>query len=122
MRPLVAHCHLDQKRDDWYHVTMKMVRSKITTARTATTRTATGKIITGNRVGAAEFKARCLELMDQVAATGNAMVITKRGQPVARLVPVSPPRPKSLVGALRGHIRIKGDIVGPLGIEWEASR
>ncbi|MGH7335691.1 MAG: type II toxin-antitoxin system Phd/YefM family antitoxin [Candidatus Rokuibacteriota bacterium] len=72
-------------------------------------------------VGAAQFKARCLKLMDQVAATGNPLVITKHGKPVARLVPIAR-RPASVVGALRGHIRIKGDIVAPLGVRWEALR
>jgi len=72
-------------------------------------------------VGAAQFKARCLKLMDQVAATGNPVVITKHGKPVARLVPIAR-RPASAVGALRGHIRIMGDIVAPLGVRWEASR
>lgn len=72
-------------------------------------------------VGAAVFKARCLELMDRVAATGNAIVITKRGKPVARLAPVASRR-RSLVGALKGHIRISGDIVAPLDVPWDAGR
>lgn len=74
-------------------------------------------------VKAAEFKAKCLDLMDQVAASGNPVTITKRGKPVARLVPVLQ-RPKSLFGALKGHIRIKGDIVGEIAgsDEWEAMR
>ena len=72
-------------------------------------------------VGAAQFKARCLKLLDEVAATGNPLVITKHGRPVARLVPIGR-RPASAVGALRGHIRITGDIVAPTGVRWEASR
>ena len=72
-------------------------------------------------VGATEFKARCLELMDQVAATGNPVVVTKRGRPLVRLVPVDE-RPRSIIGALKGHVRIRGDIVSPLDIRWEASR
>jgi prevent-host-death family protein len=77
----------------------------------------------GKTVKAAEFKAKCLDLMDQVAATGNPVTITKRGKPVARLVPVQQ-RPKSLFGALKGHIQIKGDIVGEIvgADEWEAAR
>jgi prevent-host-death family protein len=72
-------------------------------------------------VGATEFKARCLELMDQVAATGNPVVVTKRGKPVARLAPAGG-RPRSVVGALKGHVRILGDIVSPIDVEWDASR
>ena len=72
-------------------------------------------------VGAAEFKARCLELMDRVEKTGNAIVITKRGKPVARLAPATTRR-RSLVGALKGHIRITGDIVAPIDVPWKAGR
>ena len=75
----------------------------------------------GKVVKAAEFKAKCLDLMDQVAASGNPVTITKRGKPVARLVPVQQ-RPKSLFVALKGHIKIKGDIVSPIDVEWEANR
>jgi prevent-host-death family protein len=71
------------------------------------------KLSSPGTVSATEFKARCLELMDRVAATGNPLVITKRGRPVARLVAVERQRP-SVVGALRGHIRITGDILSPL--------
>jgi prevent-host-death family protein len=72
-------------------------------------------------VNATEFKARCLDLMDRVATTGNSVVITKRGKPVARLVPARR-RLRSVVGALKGHVRIQGDIVSPIGVGWEASR
>jgi prevent-host-death family protein len=72
-------------------------------------------------VGTAEFKARCLELVDRVAATGNAIIITKRGKPVARLAPVAS-RWRSLVGALKGHVRITGDIIAPIDASWEAGR
>ena len=47
------------------------------------------------------------------------IVITKRGTPVARLVPHRE-RPKSLFGADRGRMRIVGDIISPLDVEWEA--
>jgi antitoxin (DNA-binding transcriptional repressor) of toxin-antitoxin stability system len=68
-------------------------------------------------VKATEFKARCLELMDQVAATGNPVVITERGRPVAIEL-----RPQSIVGALKGTLRVTGDIVSPIHVRWEASR
>jgi prevent-host-death family protein len=72
-------------------------------------------------VGAAEFKVRCLELIDQVAATGNAITITKRGQPVARLVPFGTRR-RSLVGALKGHVRITGDLIAAVDVPWDVGR
>jgi len=67
-------------------------------------------------IAAGEFKAHCLALMDDVSAFGHAYVITKRGKPVAKLVPVDEgPGTKSGFGALRGTVHILGDIVGPFG-------
>lgn len=51
-------------------------------------------------IKAAEFKAACLKLMDEVAATGAEVVITRNGHPVSRLVPYRE-KPKSLFGCLR---------------------
>ena len=70
-------------------------------------------------IKASEFKAKCLQLMDEVAASGEEIVITKRGRPVSRLGPYQR-RPKSLFGIDKGRIEILGDIVAPLDEEWEA--
>lgn len=64
-------------------------------------------------IQASEFKAKCLALMDQVARTGETIVVTKNGKPVAELRPHRPPRAKSLVGLHKGQVRIHGDIVSP---------
>ena len=72
-------------------------------------------------VKAAEFKARCLALMDQVASSGNAIVITKRGRPVAQLAPIRV-RPSTLYGFFKGRMRITGDIVSPVKVDWEVLR
>lgn len=69
-------------------------------------------------VKASEFKAKCLQLMDQVAETGETVIITKHGKPVARLVP-APVNNKPLFGALKAMGRITGDIVAPLDVEWK---
>jgi prevent-host-death family protein len=69
-------------------------------------------------VKASEFKAKCLQLMDQVAETGETVIITKRGKPVARLVP-APATDKPLFGALKGMMRITGDLGAPLEVEWK---
>ena len=55
-------------------------------------------------IGAAAFKARCLELMDRVRETGVEYVVTKHGTPVARLVPVAPAAAKGLFGAMAGSV------------------
>lgn len=71
-------------------------------------------------VKASEFKARCLALMDEVARTGEPLLITKNGKPVAELRPLSGSRPKTPFGIHKGHLEIKGDIVSPLDESWEA--
>ncbi len=70
---------------------------------------------------ASEFKAKCLQYMDEVAASGESIIVTKHGKPVARLVPADAP-PKSIFGALKGQVKIKGDIVSPLDVEWDAMK
>ena len=74
-------------------------------------------------IQASEFKAKCLALMDQVARTGETIVVTKNGKPVAELRPHRPPRAKSLIGLHRGRIAIRGDIISPAGSRlWEAMK
>ena len=70
-------------------------------------------------VAATEFKARCLELMDRVEASGLTITITKHGRPVARLVPLAS-EPAAFFGSL--PVTIVGDIVGPTGESWDAER
>ncbi len=70
-------------------------------------------------IKASEFKAKCLKLMDQVAETGETLVITKNGRPVAQLGPVVS-KPATLFGTHKGQIRIIGDIISPIDVEWEA--
>ncbi len=72
-------------------------------------------------IKASEFKAKCLKLMDQVAETGETLVITKNGRPVAELRPAKR-RLESLFGAHKGLIEITGDIIAPLDEDWEAER
>ena len=62
---------------------------------------------------AAEFKARCLALMDRVQKTGEPVVITKHGKPVAKLVPASSGADE-IFGYMAGRVKIVGDIVGPV--------
>lgn len=71
-----------------------------------------------------KFKATCLAVIERVRRTGEPVLITKRGVPVAQLVPPPPPpKPRSAFGVLRGTVEYLGDIVEPLGEEdWEAAR
>jgi prevent-host-death family protein len=59
---------------------------------------------------ASAFKAKCLQLMDEVAATGEPVIITKNGHPICQLVPYRR-KPKTLYGALQGSIRSTGDLI-----------
>jgi prevent-host-death family protein len=64
-------------------------------------------------------KAKCLSIMDEVAATGEPVVITKNGLPITELIPARR-RPETLFGALRGSMSIQGDIITPVDAEWDA--
>lgn len=68
---------------------------------------------------AGEFKAKCLQLMDDVNHLHQEVIITKHGKPVARLVPYQEQAP-SLFGYLQGSLEIVGDIVAPLNEPWNA--
>jgi prevent-host-death family protein len=74
-------------------------------------------------IKASEFKAKCLALMDQVARTGETILVTKNGKPVAELRPHRPPRIRSPLGLHKGQSVILGDIVQPLGMGlWKAMK
>ncbi len=71
-------------------------------------------------IGAGDFKAKCLQLLDDVAERREPLVITKRGKPVARLVPMPPDT--LLFGALAGSVVGESDIITPIDAEWEAGK
>lgn len=67
-------------------------------------------------IGAAKFKEQCLALLDRLDADG--LVVTKRGKPVARVVPYEQ-HSAALIGSLRDKIEIRGDIL-TTGVGWNA--
>lgn len=69
-------------------------------------------------IKASEFKAKCLKIMEEVAATGEPVVITKNGVPITQLIPAKR-RPGTLFGALKGSISIRGDIILPVDAKWD---
>lgn len=71
-------------------------------------------------IAAGKFKATCLRLMDEVSRTGEEIVITKHGQPVAKLVPVTDKAPRQTFGLLSDQTVIYGDLIEPIGEDWEA--
>jgi len=73
------------------------------------------------QIPAGEFKAKCLQLMDKVARTREPIVITKRGRPVAKLVPPDDQEPhQPLFGYMGGSAEIRGDIVRAPDLDWSA--
>jgi len=67
-------------------------------------------------IPAAKFKEQCLALLEQVDPDG--IVITKRGKPIAKLIPLGADS-ATLIGSLRGKLKIKGDIMST-GVKWDA--
>lgn len=71
-------------------------------------------------IGATEFKAHCLRILDEVARTGEPVTITKRGRPVAEVAPVEEQERPPLLGCLKGTVKILGDIEeSPFDPDWE---
>jgi prevent-host-death family protein len=75
------------------------------------------------KMAAGEFKARCLALMEDVSKTREPVLITKRGRPIAKLVPAERSE-QGFIGRLEGRVRITGDIESPIELAeaWEVLR
>ena len=70
-------------------------------------------------IKASEFKATCLGIMNEVADTGEPVVITKNGKPISKLVPYYQ-KPASLFGLHHGFIKSHDDLIAPLDDAWDA--
>jgi prevent-host-death family protein len=68
-------------------------------------------------IPAGRFKAQCLALLDDVAATGETIVVTKRGKPVAQVIPLEPP--DSLEGSVT-YLVSDEELMAPIDAVWEA--
>lgn len=74
-------------------------------------------MVMGTRiVSASRFKAQCLAMLDEVASTGEEIVVTKRGRAVARVLAAD--EPTSLRGSVSFHVSDE-DLTKPLDIEWD---
>lgn len=74
------------------------------------------------RYSAAEFKARCLKLMDRVRETGAEYVVTKHGRPVAKLVPYTEQGSRSFFGSLAGSVLQYDRPFDPIEGEYDIDR
>ena len=68
-------------------------------------------------ISASEFKAKCLRILDRLDPQG--LLITKRGQPIARIIPARQPDNAALIRSMKDRIKIKGDIFSA-GVRWDA--
>lgn len=67
-------------------------------------------------IAASRFKAECLALLDEVAESGEEIVVTKRGKPVARVVAIAPR--KSLKGSVT-YLVSDEEFIAPLHEDWD---
>ncbi|HEY4824081.1 MAG TPA: type II toxin-antitoxin system Phd/YefM family antitoxin [Solirubrobacteraceae bacterium] len=74
--------------------------------------------MTNRTISASEFKAKCLAMLDEVAATGEEIVVTKRGHAVARVSPVT--EPESLRDSVTFNVPDE-ELLAPLGIGWNVA-
>lgn len=68
-------------------------------------------------ISASEFKAKCLQILDELGADG--IVVEKRGKPVAKVMPIGQADNSSLIGSMKGVIKVSGDIFST-GVKWNA--
>jgi len=76
-------------------------------------------VMKAKTVSASRFKAECLAMLDDVAATGEEIVVTKRGLPVARVVPAG--TSTGLLGSVTFNVD-DDELIKPIDVEWDATR
>ena len=70
---------------------------------------------------AGAFEAHCLAVMKRIQATGEPLVVTRRGAPVVKVVPVESTQ-GDIFGFMEGRVKIVGDIESPIPVEWEVTK
>jgi prevent-host-death family protein len=78
--------------------------------------------MTERSIPASEFKAKCLHLLEEIATEGKSIIITKRGRPMARVMPVTAPA-RPLRASWKTTVRIRGDVVSfNTAGDWESNQ
>ena len=67
-----------------------------------------------------QFKIHCLAMLDEVAKTGLPLIVTKRGKPVVKLVPIAPAEAPNLLGNVQ--YKREADLLAPVDETWEADQ
>jgi prevent-host-death family protein len=73
----------------------------------------------GKTMTATEFKAKCLSVLEHLDRGG--LIVTKRGRPLARVLPMDTVENERMIGSMKGKIKIKGDLLST-GVNWNAER
>jgi prevent-host-death family protein len=73
------------------------------------------------QIPAGAFKAHCLAVMKTVQATGEPVIVTKRGAPVVKVVPVESEK-NDIFGFMAGRVKIVGDIESPIPVQWAVTK
>ncbi len=66
----------------------------------------------------AKFKAECLKEIDQVQQTGEPLIVTKRGKPIVKIIPINEPNQETLFGCMKDTLTIVDDITLPIDESW----
>jgi antitoxin (DNA-binding transcriptional repressor) of toxin-antitoxin stability system len=68
------------------------------------------------------FKATCLAALERVRRTGRPLRVTRFGKPIADIVPAVPETPRRrTLGGMAGSMKLVGDVLSPVDVDWEAS-
>ena len=73
-------------------------------------------------IAAGQFKAECLKLMDRVNENHEEIIISKRGKPVAKLVPYRDETVRSIFGYIKNSVKNEKNIIEPTGEYWDAEK
>lgn len=76
-------------------------------------------------ISISKFKATCLRLLDNVKQTGKSILVTRKGEPIALVIPPPPPpKQKRWLGCMKDSLTINGDVISPVlnEKEWEVLR
>ena len=73
-------------------------------------------------ISATEFKAKCLQMMDDVQLYKKEITITKHGKAIVKLVPLKTKKEDPLFACMKGRGTIVGDIISPIDVEWNAEK
>ena len=77
----------------------------------------TDDTITDDTIDLADFKARCLEILERLVTPG--VILTKEGRPIAKIIPLPTVNNEAMIGSMKGEITIHGDIFST-DLQWDA--